>query len=110
MENESFNEIHDHDDMTDEEQTEDEMEGSKFNKFNIIYSFDNGMLSENEKDMEDYDTDYEVDSSDDNIDEDEYNEIMEKNINEATDEDWEKVLIMEEKKIRKRKKEHKKYK
>ena len=40
-------------------------------------------------------------------DEEEYNEIMQKTADEATDEEWEKVLIMEEKKIKQREKARK---
>tara|TARA_B100000963_G_scaffold362043_1_gene402517 strand:+ start:10237 stop:12567 length:2331 start_codon:yes stop_codon:yes gene_type:complete len=92
-------------DFDDEEESdEDDIMGNHSGKFNIIYTFGN----EKEEDDADCETDYESSDSDINTEEEEeYNEIIQKNAHEATDEEWEKVLIMEEKKIKKKEKEHK---
>ena len=75
-------------------------------KFNIIYSF--GDNEDSDMDDGDYETDYNMSDSDINTeDEEEYQEILQKTADEATDEEWEKVLIMEEKKIRLKEKERK---
>ena len=90
----------------DEESDDDDIEiGNNTGKFNIIYTFGN---EKEDDDDDDCDTDYE--SSDCAInsgEEEEYNEIIQKNAHDATDEEWEKVLIMEEKIIKNKEKEHK---
>ena len=94
-------------DSDEEDEDDDEVFGSgKQAKFNIIYSF--GDNEDSDMDDGDYETDYNMSDSDINTeDEEEYQEILQKTADEATDEEWEKVLIMEEKKIRLKEKERK---
>ena len=97
-------------DENNESDESDDEEGifanGKQAKFNIIYSF--GDDDDSDLDDNDYETDYDMSESDTNTeDEEEYNEILKKKVDEATDEDWEKVLIMDEKKMKQKEKARK---